>query len=171
MKTRQQIILLLLFPFMAELLQAQAVLYPQHFALSEVTLLDSPFKTAMERNFQTLLGYDHHRLLTPYIRQAELSTGDYAQWESLHPSFPNWGAADFNLDGHVGGHYLTALSLAYAACREAATKTALKQRIDYMVRVMTDCQNVFDSNESGLKGFIGGQPMNAAWLLLSCASI
>lgn len=91
MKTRQQIILLLLFPFMAELLQAQAVLYPQHFALSEVTLLDSPFKTAMERNFQTLLSYDHHRLLTPYIRQAGLSTGDYAQWKSLHPSFPNWG--------------------------------------------------------------------------------
>ena len=166
MKTRLHIMLFLLLPFVAEFLQAQAVLYPQHFALSEVTLLDSPFKTAMERNFQTLLCYDHRRLLTPYIRQAGLSTGDYTQWETSHPSFPNWGSADFNLDGHVGGHYLTALSLAYAACREAETQTALKQRIDYMVRVMTDCQEVFDTDESGLKGFIGGQPMNAAWQAL-----
>jgi len=158
--------LLLLLPCLSAPLQAQTALYPQHFALSEVTLLDGPFKTAMERNFQTLLSYDHRRLLTPYIRQAGLSTGDYAQWEASHPSFPNWGSADFNLDGHVGGHYLSALSLAYAACRDATTKAALKERIDYMVRVMTDCQSVFDADESGLRGFIGGQPMNAAWQAL-----
>ena len=63
--------------------QAQTALYPQHFALSEVTLLDSPFKTAMDKNFQTLLAYDHYRLLTPYIRQAGLTTGTYAGWEAI----------------------------------------------------------------------------------------
>ena len=142
---------------------AQSELYPQHFNLSEVTLLESPMKTAMDKNFQTLLSYDVDRLLTPYIRQAGLTTGDYAGWEAAHPSFANWGSSDFNLDGHVGGHYLTALSLAYAACRDASTKTALKTRVDYMVSVMKDCQNVYDGDATGLKGFIGGQPMNAAW--------
>ena len=144
-------------------MKAQNALYDEHFPLSDVTLLDSPFKTAMEKNFDVLLSYDHYRLLTPYIRQAGLTTGTYAGWEASHPSFANWGSSDFNLDGHVGGHYLTALSLAYAACRNADTKTALKERVDYMVGVMKDCQDVYNDDETGLKGFIGGQPMNAAW--------
>jgi hypothetical protein len=147
-------------------LHAQSELYPQHFDLEEVTLTASPLKTAQDLNFQTLLNYDVDRLLTPYIRQAGLTTGDYADWEATHPSFPNWGAWDFNLDGHVGGHYLTALSLAYAACHDADTKTALKTRLDRMVSVMKDCQDVYDDNTEGLKGFIGGQPMNDAWKAL-----
>ena len=143
--------------------KAQNELYPGHFNLEEVTLADGPLKTAMDKNIQLLLQYDIDRLLTPYIRQAGLSTGDYAGWESSHPSFSNWGSWDFNLDGHVGGHYLTALSLAYAACHDADTKLQLKTRLDYMVSVMKDCQNAYDSNTEGLKGFIGGQPMNDAW--------
>ena len=140
METRKKIFVFVLSATATMTAHAQEALYPQHFPLSEVTLLDSPFKTAMEKNFQTLLAYDHFRLLTPYVRQAGLNSGSYAGWESSHPSFPNWGSADFNLDGHVGGHYLTALSLAYAACRDVSTKAALKARLDYMVGVMKDCQ-------------------------------
>ena len=166
MKTRKKLFTFVLVAATASTLPAQEALYPQHFPLSEVTLLDGPFKTAMEKNFQTLLAYDHLRLLTPYVRQAGLTGGSYAGWEASHPSFPNWGSADFNLDGHVGGHYLTALSLAYAACRDAATKAALKERVDYMVGVMKDCQSAYDNDGTGLRGFIGGQPMNAAWQAL-----
>ena len=145
---------------------AQTALYPQHFALEEVTLLESPFKTAMEKNFQTLLQYDVERLLTPYIRQAGLTTGDYAGWEARHPSFANWGSADFNLDGHVGGHYLSALAMATAACRDAGVKAQLRARMDHMVSVMADCQAAREGDATGLRGFIGGQPMNAAWQAL-----
>ncbi len=144
-------------------LNAQSELYPQHFDLEEVTLTNSPLKTAQDLNFETLLSYNHYRLLTPYVRQAGLTTGTYASWESTHPSFPNWGSSDFNLDGHVGGHYLTALALAYAACHDSDTKVRLKERMDYMVSVMKDCQDAYDENTDGLKGFIGGQPMNDAW--------
>lgn len=52
--------------------QAQALLYPQHFNLSEVTLLDSPFRTARDLNNHTLLAYDADRLMAPFIRQAGL---------------------------------------------------------------------------------------------------
>lgn len=44
---------------------AQELLYPHHFNLSEVTLLDSPMKRAMDLNIQVLLDYDADRLLTP----------------------------------------------------------------------------------------------------------
>ena len=149
--------------------QAQSELYPKHFNLGQVTLLDGPMKTAMELNFKTLMQYDVDRLLTPYVRQSGLgSTTDtgskYYHWEQKHPSFPNWGSDNFNLDGHVGGHYLTALALAYAACRDSETKARLKERMDYMVSVMKDCQDNYDTNTEGLYGFIGGQPINQSWI-------
>ena len=117
--------------------QARSKLYPKHFQLEEVTLLDGPMKTAMELNFQMLMQYDVKRLLTPYVRQSGLAAttdpdSPYYQWEQKHPSFPNWGSGNFNLDGHVGGHYLTALSLAYAACRDAATEGTLNPGLYYL---------------------------------------
>ena len=147
---------------------AQSELYPKHFDLEQVTLLDGPMKTAMEKNFQTLMQYDVDRLLTPYVRQSGLasttdSNSKYYQWLSKHPNFTNWGGSDFDLSGHVGGHYLTALSLAYAACHDESMKMQLKQRMDYMVSVMKDCQDAYDSNTDGLYGFIGGQPINNDW--------
>ncbi|MCD8285496.1 MAG: glycoside hydrolase family 127 protein, partial [Prevotellaceae bacterium] len=155
---------------------AQTALYPQHFALSEVTLLDSPFKTAMDRNFQQLLQYDTDRLLTPFVRQAGLSeTTDtespYYNWETLHPNFENWAwNPSFALDGHVGGHYLSALSLAYAACHDEEVKAQLLERVNYMVSVLADCQEAFSDNEDGLKGYIGGLPDNSIWTVLYSGS-
>ncbi len=143
--------------------QAQSTLYPHHFDLSEVTLLDSPFKTAMDRNIQTLLEYDTDRLLTPFVRQAGLHEGNYAGWLSRHPNFSNWGGNGFDLSGHVGGHYLSALALAYAACHDEAVRARLKSRMDYMLQVLKDCQSAYDTNTEGLYGFIGGQPINEAW--------
>ena len=143
--------------------QAENKLYPEHFELSEVTLSDGPLREAMYRNFNMLLSYDVDRLLTPFVRQAGLNTGDYANWTTKHPNFDNWGSGNFRLDGHVGGHYLSALALAYAACDDAATKAQLKERMDRMLSVMKDCQDKFDSNTQGLKGYIGGYPDNALW--------
>ena len=142
---------------------AQSEIYPQHFNLSEVNVTNGPLKVAQDLNFKTLLAYDVDRLLTPYVRQAGLNTGDYANWTTLHPNFENWGSGNFRLDGHVGGHYLTALALAYAACHESETKAQLKSRMDYMLKVMKDCQDVFNNNTAGLYGYIGGYPSNTLW--------
>lgn len=148
---------------------AQSELYPRHFDLEQVTLLDGPMKTAMDLNIQMLLQYDVDRLLTPYVRQSGLSAttdtkSPYYRWETKHPNFKNWGGdAGFDLSGHVGGHYLSALALAYAACHDEATRTTLKERMDYMLDVMKDCQDQYDNNTEGLYGFIGGQPINDSW--------
>lgn len=143
--------------------QAANKLYPEHFELSEVTLAEGPLKEAMDLNFRTLLSYDVDRLLTPFVRQAGLNSGDYEGWTSTHPNFDNWGSGSFRLDGHVGGHYLSALALAYAACHDESVKSQLKERMDYMVAVMKDCQDVFNSNTDGLYGYIGGYPDNNLW--------
>ena len=148
---------------------AQSELYPKHFDLEQVELLDGPMKTAMDLNINHLMQYDVDRLLTPFVRQSGLgSTTDtaspYYQWLTKHPNFKNWGGdAGFDLSGHVGGHYLSALALAWAACHDEATKAQLKERMDYMLQVMKDCQDAYDTNTEGLYGFIGGQPINDSW--------
>ena len=151
---------------------AQSELYPKHFDLEEVTLLDGPMKTAMDLNIQMLLQYDVDRLLTPYVRQSGLAdtqdaASPYYQWLTKHPNFKNWGGdAGFDLSGHVGGHYLSALALAYAACHDTEKQKVLKERMDYMLKVMKDCQDQYDNNQEGLYGFIGGQPINDSWKAL-----
>jgi uncharacterized protein len=158
---KNHLILVASFAFMcssSSSAEAQSTLYPQLFNYSEVTLNDGIFKTAEELNYSVLLQYDVDRLLTPFFRQAGMT-----DWEVKHPNFDNWGSGSFRLDGHVGGHYLTALALAYASCQDAGIKLQLKERLDYMVHQMDSCQSKFDSNESGLYGYIGGLPYNNVW--------
>ena len=112
--------------------KAQSELYPKHFDLEQVTLLDGPMKTAMDLNITMLMKYNVNRLLTPFVRQAGLAsttdaTSPYYKWLTKYPNFGNWGGdAGFDLSGHVGGHYLSALALAYAACHDADRKAQLK---------------------------------------------
>ena len=156
-------VLSFLFP---SLMFAQSELYPNHFDLKDVILLDGPFKTALEKNNVLLLQYDVDRLLTPFIRQAGLSDkvgSPYQGWTNKHPKFMNWGDDSFNLEGHVGGHYLSALALAYAATPDESMKKAMKDRLDYMINILKDCQDAYDKNTEGLYGFIGGQPINDVW--------
>ena len=80
-------------------LPAQDKLYADEFPLGDVTLLDGPLKHARDLNIQTLLQYDCDRLLAPYRKEAGL--------EPKAPTYPNWDG----LDGHVAGHYLTAMAI------------------------------------------------------------
>lgn len=151
--------LLIAFTWVATMsLEAQSKLYPRLFDLQEVSLDNGVFKHAMLINDSVLLEYDVNRLLTPYFRQAGLT-----DWEARHPNFSNWGSGNFRLDGHVGGHYLSALALAYAASQDDAMKAKMKERMDYMVDMMDSCQKVFDNNTNGLYGYIGGLPDNNVW--------
>ena len=138
--------------------QAQSELYPRLFDLKEVRLTEGIFKQAMELNDATLMAYDVDRLLTPFMRQA-----GFTEWEKEHPNFTNWASDGFRLDGHVGGHYLSALALAYAASTDETMKAQLKERMDYMVDQLEKCQQTFDGNTDGLRGYIGGLPDNDMW--------
>ncbi|MBQ8736210.1 MAG: glycoside hydrolase family 127 protein, partial [Bacteroidaceae bacterium] len=156
-------IIAMLLPYGA---MAQSELYPQHFNLNEVRLADGPMKQALDINNELLLQYDVDRLMTPFVRQSGLSSksgSPYYGWVNAHPSFPNWGLDSWSLEGHVGGHYLSALALAYAATEDEAVRAKMKERLDYCVSIMKDCQDAFDGNTDGMEGFIGGQPINQIW--------
>ena len=158
MKTRQ-LLLTCCMVLATTMSLAQSKLYPHLFDLQEVALADGMFKNALDINNELLLQYDADRLLTPYFHQAGIKG-----WEELHPNFPNWGSGNFRLDGHVGGHYLSALALAYAATHDDDDMRArLKERMDYTLDKMAQCQAVFDDNTEGLYGYVGGLPDNGVW--------
>ena len=106
------------------------------FPLQEVRLLDGPFKRACDLNIRVLLQYDTDRLLAPFRKEAGLPM--------KAELFPNWAG----LDGHVAGHYLSALSMAYAATGDEACK----ERVDYMLGELKACQ------EANGDGYLGGIP-------------
>lgn len=115
---------------------AQDRLYDNSFPLSDVTLLDSPFRHAMDLNVDVLLQYDTDRLLAPYLKAAGLAPKG--------ESFSCWDG----LDGHIGGHYLSALAIHYAA----TGNEALKERMDYMLSQLAMCAVARGD------GYVGGVP-------------
>ena len=123
-------------------IHAQDKLYADEFPLGDVTLLDGPLKAARDLNIKTLLQYDCDRLLAPYRKEAGLTPK--AQ------TYPNWDG----LDGHVGGHYLTAMALNAATGDEAC-----RQRMEYMISELQACAdaNVKNHPDWG-KGYVGGMP-------------
>lgn len=108
------------------------------FSLQDVRLLDGPFSHAQELNKKYLLTLDADRLLAPFLREAGLA--------SKATSYGNW--ENSGLDGHIGGHYLTALSLMYAATGDPAVKS----KLDYFVNELKRCQDQLGN------GYIGGVP-------------
>ena len=167
-----KIILIFALVLTCSSIQAQHSLYSNQFDLKDIVLFPSVFKTVQDQNYKMLLEYDTDRLLTPYIRQSGLSKtanekSKYYQWEFEHPAFENfaWNPT-MAMDGHILGHYLSALSISYAACQDPVMKGKLKERIDYIVKVLGDCQKVFDKDDTGMKGFLGGIPDNEIWKTL-----
>src|SRR6476620_6611145 len=89
---------------------AQDKLYTNEFPLKDVTLLDGPFKHARDLNIKVLLEYDVDRLLQPFLKEAGLP--------EKGKRYPNWAG----LDGHVGGHYLSAVAMNYASTKNVECK-------------------------------------------------
>ncbi len=113
--------------------------------LADVRLLDgSPFKHAERTNLGYVHGMDPDRLLAPYLREAGL--------EPKAESYGNW--ENTGLDGHIGGHYLSALSLAWAATGDAEALSRLHYMLDELER----------AQQANGDGYVGGVPGGkAAW--------
>ena len=122
--------------------KAQDKLYADEFPLGNVTLLDGPLKKARDLNIKTLLQYDCDRLLAPYRKEAGLTPKAKA--------YPNWDG----LDGHVGGHYLTAMAMNAATGNEECRKRML-----YMISELQECADANMKNHPDWgKGYVGGMP-------------
>jgi uncharacterized protein len=128
------ILSIFLLPFSAVSQNVQLKSYP----LSAVSLLDSPFKKAQQTDLNYILEMDPDRLLAPFLREAGL--------EPKAKSYENW--ENTGLDGHIGGHYLSALAMMYSATENPE----LKERLEYMLNELEKCQVNFGN------GYLGAIP-------------
>lgn len=110
----------------------------QPFNLQDVKLTKGPFKNAQEVDLKYILALNPDKLLAPYLIDAglPLKAERYGNWESS------------GLDGHIGGHYLSALAMMYASTSNAE----MKNRLEYMVAELARCQT-----KNG-NGYVGGIP-------------
>ncbi|MFB9110338.1 glycoside hydrolase family 127 protein [Flavobacterium gyeonganense] len=120
------------------LITSSVIAQMQSFDLSEIRLKDGPFKNAQDVDLKYIFDLKPDKLLAPYLIDAGLPVKEsrYGNWESI------------GLDGHIGGHYLSALAMMYAA----TGNIELKNRSDYMISELARCQ---DKNGNG---YVGGIP-------------
>ena len=135
MKTTSFILALILSVSLGKAQNRQQVSY---FPLQDVKLLESPFLQAQQTDLHYILSMNSDRLLAPFLREAGLTP--------KAPSYTNW--ENTGLDGHIGGHYLSALSMMYAATGD----TAVYNRLNYMLNELHRAQQAVGT------GFIGGTP-------------
>lgn len=137
---------MLRFSLLASLLSACAAMsyaasLPQvkeYFPVEAVRLSDSPFKNAQDRDVDYILALDPDRLLAPFLKEAGLTP--------KADNYPNW--ENTGLDGHIGGHYLSALSYMWAA----TGNPAIGARLQYVLAELKRCQDA-----SG-NGYVAGVP-------------
>ena len=126
-------------------IKAQDRLYDNEFPIGDVKLLDGPFKHARDLNLEVLLQYDVDRLLAPF--RAEAGLPKKAEY------YPNWAG----LDGHVAGHYLSAMAMNW----QMTGNPECLRRMEYMVDELADCAAANSVNHpSWGVGYIGGVPQS-----------
>ncbi|TQK10319.1 hypothetical protein FBX97_0235 [Herbaspirillum sp. SJZ107] len=131
-------------PVAAALLSMPAAHAADLFPLRDVRLGPSPFLDAQTTDLNYLMVMEPDRLLAPFLREAGL--------QPKQPSYGNWESS--GLDGHMGGHYLSALALMFASTGDAE----VKRRLDYCIAELKRAQ------QANGDGYLGGIPGGrAAW--------
>jgi len=97
------------------------------FRLDEVRLLEGPYRDAMIRDQEYLLGLDQDRLLHNFRITAGLP--------STAQPLGGWEAPDVELRGHSVGHYLSAVSIMFASTGDARFKGRADNLVTELAKV------------------------------------
>jgi uncharacterized protein len=97
--------------------------------LSAVRLTGGPLKHAQDLDAEYLLKLEPDRMLAFYRKRAGL--------EAKAEPYGGWDGDGRNLTGHIAGHYLSGVSMMYAATGDAR----FKERVDYIVSELKEVQD------------------------------
>ncbi|HET9984393.1 MAG TPA: glycoside hydrolase family 127 protein [Longimicrobiales bacterium] len=109
--------------------------------LTAVRLEGGPLKAAQDADRRYLLELEPDRMLAYYRERAGLR-------RKAEP-YAGWDGGGRNLTGHIAGHYLSAVSLMYAATGDPR----FKERADHIVAELKEVQ---DANKDGYLGALEG---------------
>jgi DUF1680 family protein len=97
--------------------------------LAAVRLTGGPLKQAQDLDADYLIKLEPDRMMAYYRKRAGL--------EPKAEGYAGWDGDGRNLTGHIAGHYLSAVSLMYAATGDQR----FKERADYVIREMKEVQD------------------------------
>ena len=129
----------------AEALEKLYVQQVWGFGLDEVKLLPGHFDENRKRFEECLLNYNDDQMLYNFRVACGLSTKD------AEP-MTGWDSPEGLLRGHTTGHYLSGIALACSGSVENNAK--FKQKVDYMVESLAECQDAFEASGNFAKGFL-----------------
>src|SRR4026209_1627693 len=109
--------------------------------LSSVRVTGGPLKHVQDLDAAYLLKLEPDRMMAYYRKRAGL--------EPKAEGNPGWDGDGKNLTGHIAGHYLSGVSLMFAATGDPR----FKERADYLVKEMKEVQ---DKNGDGYLGAVDG---------------
>jgi len=109
--------------------------------LSSVRVTGGPLKHAQDLDAEYLLKLEPDRMMAYYRKRAGL--------QPKAEGYPGWDGDGKNLTGHIAGHYLSGVSLMFAATGDQR----FKERADYLVKEMKEVQ---DKNGDGYLGAVDG---------------
>jgi len=115
----------------------EKILKARPLPLNSVRLTGGPLKHAQELDAEYLLQLEPDRMLA-YLRQR-------AGLEPKAKPYGGWDGAGRQLTGHIAGHYLSAVSLMWAATGDAR----FKERADYIV---SELKTIQDAQKDGYLG-------------------
>ncbi len=119
----------------------EQTLQAQVLPTNAVRLTGPPLKHAQDLNGEYLLALEPDRMLAFYRDRAGL--------EPKAEGYGGWDGPGRNLTGHIGGHYLSGVSLMWAATGDQR----YKDRADYMVAELKEVQDAHgDGYLSALEG-------------------
>jgi DUF1680 family protein len=113
----------------------------QPLPLSAIRITGGPLKRAQDLDAEYLLKLEPDRMLAYYRKHAGL--------QPKAEGYTGWDGDGRNLTGHIAGHYLSAVSLMYAATGDVR----FKERADYIVKELKEVQ---DKNGDGFAGALEG---------------
>jgi uncharacterized protein len=108
----------------------QTLMQARPLAAANVRLLGGPLKHAQDLDAKYLLELEPDRMMAGYRLRAGLEpkAKGYGGWDDVNSR---------QLTGHIAGHYLSAVSLMYAA----AGDVRFKERADYLVKELKEVQD------------------------------
>lgn len=117
-----------------------------YFKYSDVSLIEgTEFKAAQNRTFEFLMNVNDDEMLYNFRKASALDT--LGAMEMI-----GWDSPESLLRGHTTGHYLSALALCYAT----TVDSKCKEKAEYMVYSLEQCQIAFGKNPNFHQGFLSG---------------
>ena len=104
----------------------------QPLPLTDVRLTGGPLKHAQDLDLEYLLKLEPDRMLYYFYKDAKLKP-------KADEGYGGWDGGGRNLTGHIAGHYLSAVSIAYAATDDPR----FKERADYIVDAFKTVQDTY----------------------------